>query len=89
MCSSYKGVLPSDLIEKYSGVGGWRKLEFDVATLGEIHDQINESTKSSKKDGAGMESRKRQRRAQREAEIDGSELFGILKSHGLAKDKGE
>ena len=64
-------------------------MEFDVATLGEIHDQIKESTASSKRDGASMESRKRQRRAQREAEIDGSELLGILKSHGLAKDKGE
>ena len=89
MCSSYKGVLPSDLIEKYSGVGGWRRLEFDVATLGEIHDQIKESTESSKQDGASMESRKRQRRAQRKAEIDGGDLLDILKSHGLAKDKGE
>ena len=88
MCSSYKGVLPSDLIEKYSGVGGWRRLEFDVATLGEIHDQISESSKSSK-DGESMESRKRQRRAQRKAEIDGGELLDILKSRGLAIDKGD
>ena len=87
MCSSYKGVLPSDLIEKYSGVGGWRRLEFDVATLGEIHDQIKESTESAKRDGAAMESRKRQRRAKRE--VDGGGLLDILKSHGLANDKGE
>ena len=89
MCSSYKGVLPSDLIEKYSGVGGWRKLEFDVATLGEIHEQIEESTKSSKDDGESMMARKRQRRAQNQAEIEGGELLDILKSHGLASDKRE
>ena len=63
-------------------------MEFDVATLGEIHDQIKESTKSST-DGAAMESRKHQRRAQRKAEIDGDELLGILKSRGLAIDKGD
>ena len=61
-------------------------MEFDVATLGEIHDQIKESTASSKSDGAGMESRKHQRRAQRKAEMDGDELLDILKSRGLATD---
>ena len=65
-------------------------MEFDVATLGEIHDQIKESSKSSKSDGASMESRKHQRRAQRKAEIEGGELLDILKSRGLATDdKGE
>ena len=61
-------------------------MEFDLATLGEIHDQISESTKSSNRDGASMESRKHQRRAQRKAEIEGGDLLDILKSRGLATD---
>ena len=67
-------------------------MEFDMATLGEIHEQIKESTKSSKSpkgDGESMMARKRQRRAQNQAEIDGGELLDILKSHGLASDKRE
>jgi hypothetical protein len=41
-------VLPSDLVDKYEGMEGWKRLEFDLAVLGEIHDQIKESTEDSK-----------------------------------------
>jgi len=67
-------------------------LEFDLAVLGEIHDQIKESTDDSKnKSGAAMESRKRQRKARLRDEnmISGEELFTILKKQGNNENSGE
>jgi len=71
---------------------GWKRLEFDLAVLGEIHDQIKESTDDSKnKSGAAMESRKRQRKARLKDEnmISGEELFTILKKQGNNENSGE
>jgi len=71
---------------------GWKRLEFDLAVLGEIHDQIKESTDDSKnKSGAAMESRKRQRKARLRDEnmISGEELFTILKKQGNNENSGE
>jgi hypothetical protein len=70
---------------------GWKRLEFDLAVLGEIHDQIKESTEDSKnKSGAAMESRKRQRKQQiKDDMIDGEEMLAILKERGMTKDSGE
>ena len=67
-------------------------MEFDLAVLGEIHDQIKESTEDSKtKSGAAMESRKRQRKARLRDEnmISGEELFTILKKQGNNENSGE
>ena len=61
LCSSYKGVMPSDLLERYTCEGGMLRLDYDLATLNEIHDQIKES-QSDSKDGASMEARRKQRR---------------------------
>ena len=71
---------------------GWKRLEFDLAVLGDIHDQIKESTDDSKnKSGAAMESRKRQRKARLKDEnmISGEELFTILKKQGNNENSGE
>ena len=65
LCSSYKGVLPSDLLEKYTCEGGLRKMEFDLAVLNEIHDQVKETYGDSKKDVNAMQARKIQKRARR------------------------
>jgi|TARA_R110002110_G_scaffold273210_4_gene488586 hypothetical protein len=88
MCSSYKGILPSDLIEKYNGFGGWRRMEFDLSTLGEIHDQIKEAHGTDNK-GANMESRKKQRRSQRAAEMDGADTLQLLKDGGFIREDKE
>jgi hypothetical protein len=84
-------VLPSDLVDKYEGMEGWKRLEFDLAVLGEIHDQIKESTEDSKKkSGAAMEARKRQRKRRLEDDmISGEEMLAILKKQGISRDKGE
>jgi hypothetical protein len=90
MCSSYKGILPSDLIEKYNGFGGWRRMEFDLSTLGEIHDQIKEAHGTDNKNsGNSMESRKRQRRAQRSVEMEGAETLQLLKDGGFIREDKE
>ena len=71
---------------------GWKRLEFDLAVLGDIHDQIKESTDDTKnKSGAAMESRKRQRKARLKDEnmISGEELFTILKKQGNNENSGE
>ena len=64
LCSSFKGVLPSDLINRYDGVGGLKRLEFDLAVVSEIHDQIKEAHADAKTDSNNTMSHKH-RRAQR------------------------
>jgi len=79
LCSSYKGVLPSDLLEKYSVEGGMMRLEYDLAVLNEIHDQIVESQGDAKKDGARMEARRKQRRAKAQASMDDGGMMQFLR----------
>jgi hypothetical protein len=71
---------------------GWKRLEFDLAVLGEIHDQIKESTEDSKNNsGAAMEARKTQRksRIRDDNTISGEDMLAILKKQGISRDKGE
>ena len=81
LCSSYKGVLPSDLLDKYTEKGGMNRLEYDLACLNTIHEQIQES-QSSSNDGASMEARRKQRRQQRET-ISDSDAIALLKQRGI------
>jgi hypothetical protein len=82
MCSSFKGVLPSDLLEKYTVEGGFNRLEYDLAVLNEIQDQIVDA-KGDSKDGAAMMARNRQRRAAQKQELSDSEAVELLKSGGF------
>ncbi len=85
-------MLPSDLVDKYEGMEGWKRLEFDLAVLGEIHDQIKESTEDSKNNsGAAMEARKPQRKSRIKDDntISGEDMLAILKKQGISRDKGE
>lgn len=82
LCSSFKGVLPSDLLEKYTIKGGMRRLEFDLAVLNDIHDQVKTAQGDSKADGASMESRKRQRRQARQDLTDDGAVE-LLKQGGF------
>lgn len=80
LCSSYKGVMPSDLLERYICEGGMMKLEYDLATLNEIHDQIKESQPQNK-DGASMEARRKQRRSKREASMGDDDMMQFLRDN--------
>ncbi len=63
-------------------------MEFDLSTLGEIHDQIKEAHGTDNK-GANMESRKKQRRSQRAAEMDGADTLQLLKDGGFIREDKE
>lgn len=59
LCSTFKGILPSDLFDRYNCEGGYWKLELDLLVANEIADQLNESVadkKSSKKRGKNAKS---------------------------------
>tara|TARA_R110002074_G_scaffold174893_1_gene337844 strand:- start:3808 stop:4059 length:252 start_codon:yes stop_codon:yes gene_type:complete len=82
MCSSFKGVLPSDLLEKYTVEGGMNRLEYDLSVLNTIQDQIVEA-KGDGKDGASMMARNKQRRSAQKQELNDSEAVELLKSGGF------
>jgi len=82
LCSSFKGVLPSDLLMKYTVRGGNDKLEYDLAVLNSIHDQVKDAQGDSKKDGASMEARRKQRRQARQ-ELSDNEAIELLKQGGF------
>lgn len=82
LCSSFKGVLPSDLLEKYTVKGGMNKLEYDLAVLNQIHDEVKLAQGDSKKDGASMMARTKQRR-QAKKEVSDSEAVELLKQGGF------
>jgi len=82
LCSSFKGVLPSDLLMKYTVKGGYDKLEYDLAVLNKIHEQVKEAQGDSRKDGAAMEARRKQRRQARQ-ELSDNEAIELLKQGGF------
>ena len=81
LCSSFKGVLPSDLLEKYTVKGGMQRLEYDLAVLNDIQDQIVKA-QGDKPDGASMMARTKQRRQARR-EISDGEAVELLKQGGF------
>tara|TARA_R100000329_G_scaffold8768_3_gene10093 strand:- start:11491 stop:11763 length:273 start_codon:yes stop_codon:yes gene_type:complete len=59
---AFKGVLPSDLWERYDCAGGQQLLELDLVVANEINDRIGEATKDAKRDGKSMVARRNQKR---------------------------
>jgi len=57
-------------------------MEYDLACLNEIHEQI-ESAQGGAKDGGSMEARRKQRRDARQATIDDGEAIALLKQRGI------
>lgn len=57
------------------------RLDFDLATLNEIHDQIKES-QSDTKDGASMEARRKQRRA-KNATLNDGDIVQFLRDNSF------
>ena len=86
---AFKGVLPSDLWDRYDCEGGQQKLLLDLNVANDIQDRINEATEQSKsktKSGKGMVARRKQRQAQRELLSD-SEGLDMLRSMGVPIQK--
>jgi len=86
---AFKGVLPSDLWDRYDCEGGHQKLLLDLNVANEISDKIKEATDKAEKrtrSGKQMAARRKQRQAQREVLSDKQGL-DMLKSIGVAFDK--
>ena len=85
---AFKGVLPSDLWEKYDCEGGHQKLLLDLNVASDIQDRINEATEQSKArtSGKDMVARRKQRQAQREL-LNDKQGVDMLKSIGVAFEK--
>jgi len=86
LCSTFKGVLPSDLFERYDCEGGRHKLEFDLLMASEITERIVEQTDKAKNAKSSVEKRN-QRRA---ARMSGKELGEVLSdAFGTVENTGE
>lgn len=90
ICSTFKGVLPSQLFEHYHGPGGMDRLEFDLLVANEIAEQLNESVqdkgKKQRKSRGGAKGAVA-RRDQRRQLFSGADTLKHLQ--GLMGDKGE
>lgn len=60
-----------------------QRLEYDLAILNEIHDQVAEAQGDSRKDGASMEARRKQRRNQAQPSISDDDAIELLKQGGF------
>jgi hypothetical protein len=84
---AFKGVLPSDLWDRYDCKGGHQKLLLDLNVANDIQDRINEVTQKTKnKSGKDMVARRNQRREKRQLLSD-SEGLDMLKGLGLVQTK--
>lgn len=69
---------------KYVDEGGWLRLEYDLAVLGEIQQQITEARgDSAGKDGNAANARLQQRRAQR---LSNDEVVAMFKERGMLRE---
>ena len=78
LCSTFKGVLPSDLFDRYDREGGFARLEFDLSVAAEIGDRITEQVEESKgkADAKSAVARRNQRREAQKTDAAG--LAGVL-----------
>ena len=85
---AYKGVLPSDLWERYQCEGGALMMEMDMLVAMEINDKISEAT-ATKKDGNKAAARMQQRRSKRQT-ISNADAMSAFRDFGLfgPKSKG-
>ena len=86
---AFKGVLPSDLWDRYDCEGGQQKLLLDLNVANEMQEKIAEATKKAQnktRSGKDMVARRKQRQAQRELLSD-KEGLDMLRSMGVAFEK--
>ena len=81
---AYKGMLPSDLWDRYDCEGGNEKLTLDLLVAADMQDRISEATEQARKkaDGKSMAARRDQRRAKRELLSD-AEGLAMLRGMGV------
>lgn len=86
---AFKGVLPSDLWDRYDCDDGFYRMQLDLEVAKEINDQINEATRDAQKSGAkasdakGAVARRNQRRAAREHLSNSNDFFDTVEKAGV------
>lgn len=80
---AFKGVLPSDLWDKYDCEGGAYKMQLDILVAMDINDKIKEATKDAKTDAKGAVARRNQRREKRKHLSDGGGVLQALRDSGV------
>lgn len=68
ICSTFKGVLPSELYERYNDENGMNLMELDLIVAGELSDRIKEQHEESNAKRAVA--KRDQRRAERMSKED-------------------
>jgi len=86
---AFKGVLPSDLWDRYDREDGFDRLMLDIEIANEINDLVSEAHKDAKKganaDSAkGMVSRRNQRRKERATHLSNTnDFFDTIEKAGV------
>lgn len=70
ICSVFKGVLPSDLFQRYDDETGYEMLQFDISVAAEINQRIKEQTEEM--DANRAVAKRNQRREKISSETMGS-----------------
>ncbi len=80
---AFKGVLPSDLFDKYDCEGGAYKMQLDILIAMDINDKIKEATQDAKTDAKSAVARRDQRREKRKHLSDGGGVLKALRDSGV------
>ena len=91
---AFKGVLPSDLWDRYDCDTGFDRLMLDLEVANEINTRINEATNSASKSGSGLAdsanavvARRNQRR--KEYLSNTNDFFSAVEKAGMPERKRE
>ena len=85
---AFKGVLPSDLWDRYDREDGFHRMMLDIEIANEINDLISEAHKDANKPSAAsannMVARRNQRRQARATHLSNTnDFFSIVEEAGL------
>ena len=89
LCSTFKGIMPSDLLERYNCEGGRDKLQYDVLVAAEISERINEQHEEAqgKRDAKKSVAKRNKKREER---MTGKQLGQVLSdTFGSSDNTGE
>lgn len=79
MLSTFKGILPNQLFDRYDDENGYQRMEFDLHIAAEIGERIKEQTEeaNSKSKAKSAVARRKQRRHAAET-ISSEKMGGIM-----------
>lgn len=80
MLSTFKGILPNQLFDRYDDELGYQRMEFDLHIAAEIGERIKEQTEESKgsSNAKSAVARRNQKRHQQQEKISSEQMGGII-----------